>query len=75
MVSFTSRPIYHQVTRNWYKLDRNVGRPQSRSGLGGEHKSLTLPEIEKMMPVPQPVHYTDSKPSDLWCILYTDRSI
>jgi hypothetical protein len=38
----------------WYPLDRRVGGPQSRSGLGGEEiKSQPLPGLEP--PIIQPV--------------------
>jgi hypothetical protein len=47
VVSFTHRPLYPQGKSPWYPLDRRLGRPQSRSGRGGEDKnSQTSPGIE-----------------------------
>jgi hypothetical protein len=54
VVSFTPRPLYPQRKSPWYLLDRRLGRPQSRSGLGGEEKnSQPLPGLER--PIIQPV--------------------
>jgi hypothetical protein len=47
VVSFKPRPIYPPGNSTKYPLDRRVGRPENRSGRGGEEKkSLTLPGIE-----------------------------
>jgi hypothetical protein len=54
MVSFTSRPLYPQGKSSWYNLDRRLGGPQDRYGLGGEEKiSQPLPRLEP--PIIQPV--------------------
>jgi hypothetical protein len=47
VVSFTPRALNPQVKSSWYPLDRRLGGPQSRFGLGGESKnSQPLPELE-----------------------------
>jgi hypothetical protein len=43
VVSFTPRPLYPQGKIPWYPLDRRLGRPQSRSGRGGEEKNSQPP--------------------------------
>jgi hypothetical protein len=59
VVSFTPRPLYSQGKRPWYPLDRRLGRPQSRSGRGGEEKkSLTLPVLEPLIMKPVAQRYT-----------------
>jgi hypothetical protein len=51
VVSFTPRPLYPQGKSPWYPLDRRLGRPQSRSGRGGEEKnSQPPPGIERYFP-------------------------
>jgi hypothetical protein len=40
VVSFTTRPLYHQGKIPWYPLDRRLGGPQSRSGRGDKRKFL-----------------------------------
>jgi hypothetical protein len=37
------RPLYPQGKSPWYPLDRRLGRPQSRSGRGGEEKNFQPP--------------------------------
>jgi hypothetical protein len=44
MVSFTPRLLYPQRKSPWYPLDRRLGRPQSRSGRGGEEKKSQPPQ-------------------------------
>jgi hypothetical protein len=45
--SFTPRPFYPQGKSSWYRLDRRLGGPQSRSRHGGEEKnSQPLPGLE-----------------------------
>jgi hypothetical protein len=39
VVGFTLRPLYSQVKRLSYPLDRRLGGPQSRSGRSGEEKN------------------------------------
>jgi hypothetical protein len=47
VVNFTLRPLYSQGKSPQYPLDRRLGRPQSRSGHGGEEKnSQPPPRIE-----------------------------
>jgi len=42
----------------WYPLDRRLGRPQDKSGCGGEDKnSQNLPGIEPCSSSLQPNHY------------------
>jgi hypothetical protein len=43
VATFTTRPLYRRGKRPWYPLDRRLGRPQSRSGRGGEYKENPLP--------------------------------
>jgi hypothetical protein len=51
VVSFTARPLYSQGKSAWYPLDRRLGGPQSRAGLGGEEKnSQLLPGIVPQNP-------------------------
>jgi hypothetical protein len=38
-VSFTPRPLYPQRKSPQHPLDRRLGGPQSRSGLGGKEKN------------------------------------
>jgi hypothetical protein len=40
VVSFTSRPLYPQGDRPWYRLDRRLSGPQSWSGQRGEENIL-----------------------------------
>jgi hypothetical protein len=59
VVSSTPRPLYPQVKRFWYPMDRRVGGPQSQSGHSGEKKnSQPLPWLKP--PIIQPIvqHYT-----------------
>jgi hypothetical protein len=63
VVSFMPRPLYPQVKRPWYELNKRLSGPQSRSGRGDEEKtSKSLPGIQT--PVIQPVaqRYTMSNP-------------
>jgi hypothetical protein len=54
VVSFTLRPLYPQGNIAWYPLNRRLGGPQSRSGLGGEEKnSQPLPVLES--PINKPI--------------------
>jgi hypothetical protein len=62
VVSFTPRPLYHQGKSPWYPLDRRLGRPQSRSGGGGEEKIPSLRRESNLRTlIVQPVaqRYTD----------------
>jgi hypothetical protein len=43
MVSFTSQPLYPQRNKLRYPLDRRLGGPQSRSGLGVKEKNSQPP--------------------------------
>jgi hypothetical protein len=59
VVSFTPRPFYPQGKSPWYPLERRVGRPQSRSGRGGEEKnSQTVPGLEPLIIQPVDQRYT-----------------
>jgi len=52
VVISTSRPLYQWRKSPWYKLDRRVGGPQSRTGCGGEERRLLpQPGIELSQPV------------------------
>jgi len=44
VVSFTPRPLYSHGKSPWYPLDRRLGRPQCRSGRGGEEKNSQPPK-------------------------------
>jgi hypothetical protein len=54
VVSFTPRPLYSQGKNTWYPLDRRLGGPQSRSGLGGEEIN-SKPWSGLETPIIQPV--------------------
>jgi hypothetical protein len=57
--SFTPRPLYPQGKISWYPLYRRLGRPQSRSGCGGEEKnSQALLGIEPLIILPVAQHYS-----------------
>jgi hypothetical protein len=43
VVSFMPRPLYPQGKSPGYPLDRRLGRPQSRSGRGGEEQNSQPP--------------------------------
>jgi hypothetical protein len=46
VLSFTPQTLYPQG-KSWYRLDRRLDEPQSRSGCGGEDKnSQTVPGLE-----------------------------
>jgi hypothetical protein len=51
--------VYLQGNSPWYPLDRRLGRPQSRSGRGGEEKNFR--ESNPRTPIVQPIaqRYTD----------------
>jgi len=38
-----TRPLYSHRKSTWYALDRKLGRPQSRSGGGGEERTSMPP--------------------------------
>jgi hypothetical protein len=60
VVSFTAQPLYPQRKNTWYPLDRRLGRPQSRSGRGGEEKnSKPPPGLEPRIIQPISQRYTD----------------
>jgi hypothetical protein len=64
-----ARPLHPQGKSPWYPLDRRLGRPQSRSGHGGEKKnSQPLPGLEPPIVQPLAQHYTTelSRLRKLW---------
>jgi hypothetical protein len=58
VISFTPRPLYPQEESPWYPQDRRLGRPQSRSGSGGEKNSQPLPGLEPLIIQPVAQRYT-----------------
>jgi hypothetical protein len=79
VVSFTHRPLYTQVKRPWYPLDRRLGGTHNRSGPNGEEKnSQLLQDIEP--PIIQPVvqRYTvelRSNPKDIIRSAYMQNTL